>query len=283
MQFRINGTDAPAIMGASKWSNAYELWLIKTGRKDKPDLSDKENVQWGNRLENAVLDHVLQTELNASRIAAMQQVWIECNEHGFPMTGYADYFDGVNLVEIKTANAFSEKEWQAGVPDYYYWQVMHYMIALNLKKCLVACLVGGQKLYCHWVNYDEIAAYNLISAEREFYQCCIDDVAPPMAVVPEAEIVNGMDVDVERLCMEYLALNKELGKLEKLKKELAKNIQQLVGDNKTQVGMLYKAAYTWQTRNGFDDKALAETMPEIHRQFTKETGFYKLDIKEIKQ
>jgi len=284
MDFRINGTDAGTIMGCNRYSNPYELWLIKTGRKDKPEFVWEESVQWGIRLEEAILDHVCNAELSGLQPKdSYRQVWLQNDAFGFPMTGYADYFDGSNLIEIKTANSFALAEWESGVPMNYYWQVIHYLIASGLQRGFIACLVGGQKLITHWVELKPDDAEMLIAAEREFYHCLINDTEPPMLdVVPEPETCT-MDIDVERLCQMYQAINAKISELEKEKKLLAANVKELVGNNKTQEGNIYKASYKYYPQTKFDDKALAEAEPEIYAKYVKESGFYRLDIKEIKK
>lgn len=45
-----------AIYDAHPWLSQYELWAILTGREAPPDLSAKEEVYWGTRLEEIVID-----------------------------------------------------------------------------------------------------------------------------------------------------------------------------------------------------------------------------------
>jgi predicted phage-related endonuclease len=281
MQFRINATDAGTIMNANRYQSAYELWLIKTGRQNKPDLALKESVQWGIRLESVILDQVLAEKGLPPAKPESQQVWLEVNA-GFPMTGYVDYFDGKLLVEIKTANAYALKEWQECVPCNYYWQVMHYLILTKMDKALIACLVGGQTLVKHWVEYNREDATMLIEAEKSFYNCLVNDIEPPMQDTVPAETVIDMDADTERLCAAYKQANGLIAEIDKRKKELAENIKVLVGKNATSTGNAYKASYKFYPQAKFDDKALADAEPEIYAKYIKESGFYRLDIKEIK-
>ena len=50
----IGGSDVAAIMGISKYRSPYEVWLEKTGRVEPKDISGKQAVEWGNRLEDTV-------------------------------------------------------------------------------------------------------------------------------------------------------------------------------------------------------------------------------------
>ncbi|MBR3325845.1 MAG: YqaJ viral recombinase family protein, partial [Atopobiaceae bacterium] len=50
----VGGSDVAAIMGISAYRSPVEVWMEKTGRKQPADLSDKEAVEWGNRLESII-------------------------------------------------------------------------------------------------------------------------------------------------------------------------------------------------------------------------------------
>ena len=52
----IGGSDVGAIMGLNPWKSPVEVWLEKTGHSEPPDLSGKESVEWGNRLEAVVAE-----------------------------------------------------------------------------------------------------------------------------------------------------------------------------------------------------------------------------------
>ena len=73
---RIGGSDAATIMGANRWKTLLQLWQEKTGRKPKDDLSEKESVQWGIKLEPIVLQSVLDS-LGLPLEPDKQQVWLE--------------------------------------------------------------------------------------------------------------------------------------------------------------------------------------------------------------
>lgn len=277
---RINATDAGTIMGDNPWQGWLELWQIKTGRMDRPDLSDKESVQWGIKLEPIILRDLSRNLPFDIDVDAVNR-WVESTEHGFPMTGRADYYDGQILIEIKTANQYALTDWEAGVPRHYLWQVMHYLIVTGLREATVACLVGGQRLIVHQVYYDEEMAKHLIEAERWFYELIVTDTEPPMPVIPEPQEMD-MDVDVERLIPDYLEAKAKEKEFKRQADELADAIKVLVGENGTQTGQFYQASYKHIETNRLDSKALAEAEPDIYSRFVKTSGYYKLTIKEMR-
>ena len=52
----IGGSEVATICGLNKWESAYTLWAKKTHRIEAPDLSGREPIEWGNRLEPVIID-----------------------------------------------------------------------------------------------------------------------------------------------------------------------------------------------------------------------------------
>ena len=50
----IGASEAAAICGFSKWQTRTELWEIKTGRRQRKDISSKDYVERGHTTEDAV-------------------------------------------------------------------------------------------------------------------------------------------------------------------------------------------------------------------------------------
>ena len=47
----IGGSEAGTVLGLNKYQTNVDLWELKTGRKEAPDLSDNEAVMFGKRAE----------------------------------------------------------------------------------------------------------------------------------------------------------------------------------------------------------------------------------------
>ena len=43
----IGGSEAGCVLGVNKYQSNVELWELKTGRREAPDLSDNAAVQFG--------------------------------------------------------------------------------------------------------------------------------------------------------------------------------------------------------------------------------------------
>lgn len=282
-KLRIGGSDAATIMGASRFATPYELWQIKTGLRDRPDLSDNEAVQWGNRLERPVLLHALKM-LGLKHDPAKEQKWLTTPEGD--KVGYLDYrIDDTSFMEIKTANQFTLPQWEAGVPDYYLWQIMHYFaLQPEAQTAYVACLVGGQKFVMHQLQRDEEAIAALMKAEDRFLFYCREGIEPPLPVMEtEGESYN-MQPDVAQLCEQYLDLHAESKKLQERMDVLKDAITAMVGPANKQVGQQYSAEVAYRTRRSFDIKLAKQAHPDLPwDDFYAVSEYYQTNIKGVKK
>lgn len=276
---RIGGSDAATIMGANRWKTLLQLWQEKTGRKPKDDLSEKESVQWGIKLEPIVLQSVLDS-LGLPLEPDKQQVWLEQDWR----CGYLDYqISPDHIVEIKTSGHWSEDEWKHGIPEYVRWQVVHYFALCQAHVATVACLVGGQTLYVHSMHRDEAEIEALLRAEQEFYDLMVSDTEPVMIAPPEPVQTYTMDEQVEHLALQYLELSKTEKAVAADKDVVKKALAALVGANREQrseTGLCVSYKHITQTRVDVD--ALCADNGIDKADYLKTTSFYRLDVKEIK-
>jgi predicted phage-related endonuclease len=276
---RIGGTDASTIMNANRFQNILELWQIKTGRRPKPDLSDNEKVKWGRKLETIIITDILEDR------------GLEFNEkqHNYELregyrVGYIDYYlNDDEFIEAKTTSEYSLDEWLHGVPEYYLWQVVHYFGLTKAKSATVACLVGGQKLVQHTIYRDEELITALWKAEEEFHRMVVEDIEPELEAVPEYSVNYNMEPQIEQLIERYLEITQQIKPLEQSRDEIKKAIQILLGKNQEQIGTRYKASYKYILQNKYDIDALCKENNIDKEKYKIPAGYYKLDIREIKE
>ncbi len=276
---RIGGTDASTIMNANKFSNRNALWRVKTGRDERPDLSNIESVKWGNILETPILQELLK-QLELPFHESHQQAWLE---DGWRV-GYVDYrISPDHIIEIKTTGSWAESEWDDGVPPYYYWQLVHYMlIDPRITHATVACLIGGQKLVTHTVHRDEYDILALKAAEDEFYRMVIDDIEPEIMVRPGELKTFDMEDDVAELCARYLETSRTAKVMNNEVDRLKNALAALIGENNEQVGQHYTASYKWVAQKRLDADALLQDSGLDKKDYMKEGGYYRLNLKEQK-
>lgn len=131
----IGASEASAVVGASNWMTATELWEIKTGRKKPKDLSENEIVQYGTDAEqhirglfmlkhdNYILDYKPYAFLFQS-----ERPWLRCTLDG-ELTS-EDGEKGILEVKSHFVRGKSDlKQWDNRIPDAYLCQILHQFLA----------------------------------------------------------------------------------------------------------------------------------------------------------
>ncbi|MBQ8066769.1 MAG: YqaJ viral recombinase family protein [Solobacterium sp.] len=134
----IGGSDASAALGMNPWRTNLELWEIKTGKHNAPDISDNDRVWYGTEAEQYLrrlfqLKHAAEYE-----IQYMPDVILQNNEHPeflYSPDGLIHTVDGKNgILEIKTTTimkSYDREKWfdkrtrEKKLPENYYIQVLH--------------------------------------------------------------------------------------------------------------------------------------------------------------
>lgn len=193
----IGGSQAGAAIGKNKYMSNVELWEIKTGRKKPDDISDKPAVKYGKNAE----EHI-------RAIFALDYPQYDIDYHEFRMYANDDEqwlyatLDGKltnkrigakGILEIKTAtimNSMQWKEWDNSIPDSYYIQLLHQLIATGWEFAILRAyirhfnknneLVATVKDYTIKRKDVEEDMDYLLKKEKEFWQYVIDDKRPPL-------------------------------------------------------------------------------------------------------
>lgn len=182
---RIGGSDVASIMGWSKWTSAYALWALKTGRV--ADSGSSEVMEWGSILEPVIRQRfadkhpewlVVDTK---STFVSDQHEFLLANPDGLIFkSGSLDCdFDDladVGLLEIKTARF--EDDWVNGIPRYYQTQLNHYLWVLGLSWAKVAVLFGGSSYKEFDFEFDQAMWDETFFMVDKFYASMVSDVAP---------------------------------------------------------------------------------------------------------
>lgn len=134
-QTGIGSSDAAAIVGASNWKTARDLWLEKTGQKKSKDISDNEFIQKGIRLEPAIRE-VYKAMHPGRKVAYHKFDMLYQPDRPFifaTLDGEVKDENGrCGCLEIKTSNPRSKTDWdkwEGQVPLAYYVQCLHEMLA----------------------------------------------------------------------------------------------------------------------------------------------------------
>ena len=134
-QMGIGSSDSAAIVGASNWKTARDLWLEKTGQKKPKDISDNEYITKGILLEPAIRE--VYKALHPDRKVTYHKFdMLYQPERPFifaTLDGEVKDENGrYGCLEIKTSTPRSKTDWdkwENQVPSAYHVQCLHEMLS----------------------------------------------------------------------------------------------------------------------------------------------------------
>lgn len=191
----IGGSEAAAIVGVSKWMTANELWQIKTGQKERKDISDNPLVAQGHRMESGIRELYISYHPEYKvkyhpyeLLYQSDRPWLFATLDGEIYT--EDKRKGV--LEIKTSTPQSKADWDnwnCQIPDQYMVQLLHQMLASGFDFAdLVALLINKDRDFVIRTYHFERADYEedlnwLLKKEEEFWKSIQNRTLPPMTLV----------------------------------------------------------------------------------------------------
>lgn len=280
----IGGSDVASIMGLNKYSSPLNVWLIKTGREESPDLSGKEAVEWGNRLEDVVAEKFadehpeLQVRRRNATMVSIKRPWAFANIDRWVTDGKGN----VGVLEVKTVGMRRAADWDNGVPLYYLTQVMHYMSVTGYQYAWVAVLIGGQEFREYYIERDEADIKAINDAVDTFWRDFVEtDTAPALigndpeanALLsqhsdPSQEFITMLDEDVSMLD-ELQEIKDQMDDLKHRKTLIENQIKDLIGNNKGIETETKRITWVRSTRSSFDKKAFDAAHPGITNDYMK--------------
>lgn len=241
----IGGSEAPAVAGIDTYRQPLDVWMEKTKRQPPADLSDKEQVLWGNLLEDLVA-----------------REWARRGEHGirrnnltmrhpdFPqMLAHIDrkvVGERAGL-EVKTRGTFAASDYGPNGTDQVketdIIQCQHYMGVTGYPVWHMAVLVGGQELRSYVIPRDQGLIDSLIDVEYEFWRKVQADEQPDLIYAHQStdellkRLYPGSNGQQVMLPPEAVLLHQRLDKLNKQKsaaekeaKALRRQLQDMQGE-----------------------------------------------------
>ena len=135
----IGASDAGTIIGVNKWKTNLQLWAEKTGLREAEDISDKPYVQYGHAAEEHIralfaLDH---PELEVTYESPYKIIrndnhpWLFCTPDGELVERETGLIGGLEIKTTEIMNSRQWAEWTGRIPDQYYAQVCHQMLAAD--------------------------------------------------------------------------------------------------------------------------------------------------------
>lgn len=270
----IGGSDAAAILGASRYKTRADVWLDKTGRA--PEIEENEPMRWGN-----ILEPVVRAEYSMRTGRDVTQPPMMASEH-FPwMLANLDGVAGDRILEIKTAR--SDADWgEPGtdeIPLEYTAQVHHYMIVSGLMVADVAVLIGGSDFRIYTVEADRELHQAMIEREREFWRLVETNTMPEPVDAREVQALfakdNGQTVQASEsvylACQRLRDIKRDIKSMEEEKDAMEGQIKLAIGEAAV-LELDGMPLATWKAAKDsmrFDAKAFEAEQPELFRKYQK--------------
>lgn len=308
----IGGSDVAAILGVSPWKTPHELWLQKTGRAPREEVTPAQQKRFdrGHRLEPVVLDMLvdrLRDEGLGVEVVATNERYIDA-EHSFmaceidfelrikgevEIQGETVVFDGEHVNgDCKTVHPFAAKKWgEEGtdeVPIDYAAQFMYGLGITGRDLCIVATLIGMDDLLIYWVRRDQETIDAIRGRAAQFWnECVLADEAPDPIDFDDCKAIyaksNGGTIEATSEIRDAVfALKETKHKLSVLKEsedELSYRITAFMQPNAV-LTFGGNVIATWKNQDDtrIDQKYLKEDAPEIFEKYcrTKEVRVLRL-------
>lgn len=262
---------------------AGEVFLIKTGQKPPPDLSDVEAVQMGIALQEPIM-----------RAAAGKWGWefkdadytLRHPKHEW-LASHFDYIsaDGKTLYEVKNLGVHQRKKYgedgEEMISERYRAQCLHEQVVHGVERVVLVVLFGGQEL-CHFPqNFVELEREAHIRAMAEFWAQVqtknfnaqtMADVAKDIYKVDDgSEMVA--NAALETACQQLAAIKAKLKEFEEAEEGLKQMIQAAMQERATLKSFSGEVLATWKTAKPskrFSADLLKQAMPDIYEKFVVE-------------
>lgn len=275
----IGGSDAAAIVGLSRYSTPYTIFMDKTGRL--PDKPDTEAMRLGRDLEDYVAKRW--QEATGKKVRRLQAMLYN------PLYPFA-HADVDRLVigedaglECKTTSTLDVKQFN-GVefPEKYYAQCVHYLAVTGLKRWYLAVLVFGRGFFEFTLERDQAEIDALMTAEAEFWteNVAKDNPPPPdgsQATTDALQVIYAESQEEERdlfgretMLDEYMQLKRQKKAIDDRLCEIENTLKSDLQEAERGRCGFYSISWKSQQRSTFQPKAFAQAYPNIDL-----TPFYK--------
>ena len=153
----IGGSESGSVLGINPWCSNLQLWRYKIGQEVPPDISDKPAVIFGKKAE----EHIRELfRLDYPEIQLdYHEFWMYQNDklpwQFATLDGeLTDETGRRGILEIKTTtiqNKSQWDEWENGIPQRYYAQVLHQLSATGWDFAIL-------RAYIRWYRDGEFRA-----------------------------------------------------------------------------------------------------------------------------
>lgn len=200
----VGGSDVSCIMGTNPWRSAYDLWCIKTGRKqqDPPNAAMMRGVELEQDARNAHMDDVGML---------FYPVCVQDVTYEF-MRVSLDGISGDNaiLAEYKCPGVANHIKFLGGdIPPYYYDQMQYALGVTGAQEVHFVTYTDESNLQAYGMTLvarDEQRIKDIREKVREFWQCVQTDTPPQ---IEKSDYVISEDLEANAASHEYLQAERD--------------------------------------------------------------------------
>ncbi len=262
---------------------AGEVFLVKTGQKPPPDLSEVEAVQMGLVMQEPIM-----------RAAAGRWGWefkdadytLRHPKHEW-LASHFDYIsaDGKTLYEVKNLGVHQRKKYgedgEEMISERYRAQCLHEQVVHGVERVILVVLFGGQEL-CHFPqNFVELEREAHIRAMAEFWAQVQTKSFNPQTMADVAKDIYKVDdgkemvanAALETACQQLAAIKAKLKEFEEAEEGLKQMIQAAMQERATLKSFSGEVLATWKTAKTskkFSVELFKQAMPEMYEKFVVE-------------
>lgn len=195
----IGGSEAACIVGMNPYMTNVELWEIKTGRREREDISGKSYVEYGTKAEEH-LRELFKLDYPQLKVDYVEHNMWTNSDYPFAhasLDGWLTDQDGrKGILEIKTTNilqSIQKEKWNHRIPDNYYCQVLWYLAVTGFDFAILKAQLKYEydgKIFLNTQHYpiereevEEDIAY-LMAKAKVFYEHIKNDKRPAL-LLPE--------------------------------------------------------------------------------------------------
>jgi putative phage-type endonuclease len=309
----VGGSDVAAILGVSPFKTPHELWLQKTGRAPREEITPAQQKRFdrGHRLEPVVLDMLL----DRLRDEGLEVELLHTNEHytdaehpfmkceidfelritgEIEIAGVMVQFDGEHINgDCKTVHPFAAKKWGEEstdeVPIEYAAQFMQGLGITGRDLCICASLIGMDDLLIYWVRRDEETIQGIRARVAQYWhECVLADVPPDPIDFDDAKAIYAKAAgtkieatsEIRDAVFTLVEVKQKLKTFKASEEELSFRIADFMRPHSILTfGGSEIATWKNQDHTTLDQKLMAEELPEVAAKYKRVKEIRVLRIK----
>ena len=279
----IGGSDVAKVLGLSKYSSPYQIWMDKTGKIEIDTSETSEAAYWGQQMEEVVAKEF--EKRTGKKVRVSNKIYFH-KDYPFLLANVDRIVVGEDaILECKTASEYLKDAWEGDeIPIAYLAQVQHYLNVLNKKKAYIACLIGGNKFVWKEIQRDDELIEQMTERLVDFWENnVLADVAPP--VYSKDYLDNSIELNKKQIqdITDLIELKQYQSDIETQIKTIENRLKEALGKGNATYGnsVVYRISWKTQTKKTVDSKLLKSDYPDIYEKVANTSVNKRFTIKEI--